>query len=701
MIAHILGLVLTALACGLSLAGAKADELQFQRAFPGATRFDPVEGTPPAAKAWRGSEFAGYVFRTRDIAATAGYSGKPIDVAVGLDLAGRLTGAVIVEHHEPIFVIGVLDEDLQRFVAQFAGRDVRDPIQVSRTARGGGLDAISGATVSSIVLADGVLRAARAVARDRGIVSAGGIDIDSFAPAGWDALRAEGAIAHRRFSIGDLRRAAEEQGAALEPRMTDATAADDLFVDLYLALATPAQIGRNLLGDRAYDAAIAGRPAGDQLLFVGATGRYSFKGTSYRRSGRFDRFQIVQDDRTFVLAADQYVPIARLAAAGAPDLPETGLFVLAAGSGFDPARPWRFELLIASETGAAPAVLAAPYDLPARYRLGEPAAPADASGAAAAEPLWMTIWRARAVEIVMVLLAISGVTAIFVFQDALVRRKRFYRWVRMGFMAFTLLALGWYAGAQLSVLNVLTFGEALRTDFRWEIFLVDPLLFILWSFTAVGLLFHARGVFCGWLCPFGALQELTGRLGRLLRLPKFNPPFAVNERAWPLKYIIFLGLFALSLGSAGLTVKLAEIEPFKTATVMHFDRTWPFVAYAVAILVVCLFVERFFCRYLCPLGGALAIPARLRMFDWLKRHWQCGLQCHICETRCPVQAIDPNGKINPNECIQCLECQVLYYDDTICPPMVERRRRRESRLTQTLVERFTAAEAKGEGSGTP
>ncbi|MFO1188907.1 MAG: hypothetical protein U1E97_04805 [Alphaproteobacteria bacterium] len=161
---------------------------------------------------------------------------------------------------------------------------------------------------------------------------------------------------------------------------------------------------------------------------------------------------------------------------------------------------------------------------------------------------------------------------------------------------------------------------------------------------------------------------------------------------------MFLGLFALSLGETGLTVQLAEIEPFKTAIVMHFDRTWPFVAYAAALLMVCLFVERFFCRYLYPLGGRLR-SARLRMFDWLKRHWQCSLQCHICRSRCPVQAISPSGQINPNECIQCLECQALYYDDTICPPMVERRRRREPKLTQTLVERFGAAEAKGEAQG--
>ena len=102
-----------------------------------------------------------------------------------------------------------------------------------------------------------------------------------------------------------------------------------------------------------------------------------------------------------------------------------------------------------------------------------------------------------------------------------------------------------------------------------------------------------------------------------------------------------------------------------------------YVILGVSFVSMGLVIERAYCRYLCPLGGALAIPARLHMFHWLKRKWQCGTQCQICAQRCTVQAIHPDGHINPNECIHCLNCQVLYYDDTICPPLIERRKRRE------------------------
>ena len=144
--------------------------------------------------------------------------------------------------------------------------------------------------------------------------------------------------------------------------------------------------------------------------------------------------------------------------------------------------------------------------------------------------------------------------------------------------------------------------------------------------------------------------------------------------------MIFLGLFAISLSSVMLAIAGAEIEPFKTAISLHFVRAWPFAVYALALLGVGLFIERFFCRYLCPLGAALAIPARLRMFDWLKRRRECGAPCQNCAVACTVQAIHPDGRINPNECIHCLNCQVIYADDQRCPPLIERRKRRERRL---------------------
>jgi len=218
-------------------------------------------------------------------------------------------------------------------------------------------------------------------------------------------------------------------------------------------------------------------------------------------------------------------------------------------------------------------------------------------------------------------------------------------------------------------------GGALVTGCSWDAFLLDPLVFILWFSVAIALIFWGRGAYCGWLCPFGALQELTNRLAKWCRIPQITVPWALHERLWPVKYIIFLGLFGISLASLPLAEQFAEIEPFKTAIVLKFQRSWPYVIFALGLLLVGLFIERFYCRYLCALGAALAIPGRMRMFDWLKRYHQCGNPCHICANECMVQAITPLGEIYPNECLYCLHCRVRYQDEQICPVVIKRVRR--------------------------
>jgi len=268
-------------------------------------------------------------------------------------------------------------------------------------------------------------------------------------------------------------------------------------------------------------------------------------------------------------------------------------------------------------------------------------------------------------------------TFILLFQDWLTRRPRLLRAVRTGFLLFTLFFIGWYTLAQLSVIHVLTFINAILHQFSWESFLVDPLIFILWGFVALTLLLWGRGVYCGWLCPFGALQELIHQLATRLKIPEYKFPDVVHERLTAIKYVIFVALFGLSLQSIGYAARAAEVEPFKTAIVMHFDRSGLFLLYALGLLLIAVFNRKFFCKYLCPLGAALAIPAPLRIFDWLRRRKECGRPCQICARQCEVQAIRPTGEINPNECHYCLDCQITYWDDHQCPPLSEKRIRRE------------------------
>ncbi len=298
------------------------------------------------------------------------------------------------------------------------------------------------------------------------------------------------------------------------------------------------------------------------------------------------------------------------------------------------------------------------------------------------EPVWVTIWRDRAFQIAVLIASLLLLILIMLFQDWLVRRHRLYEWVRHSFLVFTVFFIGWYTLAQLSVVNVLTFVHAVIHDFNWETFLLDPLIFILWGFVAVTLLLWGRGVYCGWLCPFGALQELTNHVARLLKVRQWEFPYVVHERLWALKYVILIILFGISLQSVTQAERYAEIEPFKTAILLRFDREWPFVVYALALIAISVVNRKFFCKYLCPLGAALVIPAQNRLFNWVRRRNECGKPCQVCAKECEVQAIAPTGEINKNECHYCLDCQVTYFNEYKCPPLVDQRKRRERRTRQ-------------------
>ncbi len=684
--------------------------------FEGADRFGELQGDPPVVPVHRGSDLAGYVYLNSDFTSSVGYSGKPIHILVGIDAAGVVRGFKLVGHSEPIVLIGIPEAKVVAALNSLVGRDLGRV--ASGAERPPQVDIVGGATVTVLVMGDSIVRSAVKLIRSGRLGTSG--DVEAQTPVetrkvnptyqevrDWQTLTGDGSVRSLRLTVGEVTQAFERAGQAEAAKHPETHNPEDAFIELHVAPVSVPAIGLSLLGKDGYDRLRKRLKDGQQAIVVAGDGAYSFKGSGYVRGGIFDRIELLQGGEGVRFRDRNHTRLGDLAAVGAPRLREIALFVVPEDFDLDVTQEWELQLLVQRSIGTrdkATLPFNLGYSLPDRYvTVTQPPSPAQqaapdaatapvapgtqtdvaapgeagAAGVAEDEPLWQRIWKMNTVSIAITVAALLVLTAIFFFQDSLVRRPVLHIWVRRGYLLFALVWFGWYANAQLSVVNVLTFANSLMTNFSWEFFLSAPLVFILWAAVAVGLLFWGRGPFCGWLCPFGALQELLNNLAQWLKVPQLNIPFGVHERLWPIKYIIFLGLFGLSFYSLALSEVFAEVEPFKTAIVLKFAREWPFVIYALTLLAAGLFVERFFCRYLCPLGAALAIPGRIRMFEWLKRWPECGSPCQRCAKECPVQAIHPEGQINVNECIYCMHCQELYHDDHRCPHMIQVRLKRE------------------------
>jgi transcriptional regulator of nitric oxide reductase len=636
--------------------------------FAGITRVEMVNDDGPlAAAAYKGDTFAGYVFSTLDVVRAPGYSSTPFDIVAGVTLDGTVTGAVILFHREPYLIN---DERRTALLVTYLGalKGVE-----GRLGAEGGLPPsyVAGATISARAMRNAVLESARMVLRYRTediTVTEPTIDMVNFKPKSPEELVADGGLSIARVTNADLAAALTRAGLQdLLPEVPTSGGPDATYIDFVTGFANPPQIGRNGVGAEPYDALVNGSPEGSMGIFVATLGGvYDHRGTRFNNlSNRFrlERVTVTQGERLYeFFKKDLILSTGKLA----------DILVIPPDGGFDPMQPWRADLhasALRPDGGTEPFLLASlDYTLPASYILMP-----DASTAM----VWAEPWVEGRTNIAILCAALALLTAILAFQGRLSRSRRLHRHVRTGFLLFTLVWIGWIASAQLSIVHLINYLKAPFNNLGLAFYLAEPLIVILTIYTAISLLLIGRGVFCGWLCPFGALQELLAHVSRALRLPQWNPKERQQRYLWLGKYVSLAVILFLVAVAPAAAVVAEEVEPFKTAITAMFVRGLPYVIYASALLAIGLFTERAFCRFLCPLGGALAVLDRLHLLDLLKRRPECGSPCHLCERSCPVRAIERSGKIIMAECFQCLDCQVEYYDDRRCPPLAQARKLRE------------------------
>lgn len=623
------------------------------------------------------TELVAYLFESIDFVTLPGFAGIPVNLLVALDPKGQFLDVQVLSHHEPVFLEGLGPEPLLRFVSQYKDLSLTQNITIEtgtrKTAKIDGtnvrIDGVSKATASVRIINQTLLTSSLAVARKK-LGFSGSHDPDQIArvkPGFFEQhsptdLFGKNLITHVSMANRDVEKAFT--GTAGEGLDAEGSATPDaVFIDMYTALISVPSIGKNLLDAASWEKLAWRLEKGDHAILVMWGGRYTITPEEFTPGTSPERLLLKQGGLPIEM---RDLDLELHLADGAPVSPDhIKVFRVLSQTGLDVSKPLDFSLNVKREKGMIyPEIIrhAFPYQLTVPERFYDVPAGDNKT--------WVSIWQQRATELAILGAALTLLTALLVKQRWLTANARRFTIIRVGFLLFTLCFIGWYAQGQLSIVNMTGVLQSLKEGRSLAFFLYDPMTVSLWAFVAITFFIWGRATFCGWLCPFGAMQELVARLARIARIPQLRLHTKTDAHLKRIKYVLLAGILLSAVFAPHLTDVLAEIEPFKTGITLVFVRTWPFVLYAAGLVLASAFVYKFFCRYLCPFGAGLAVLGKLRLFKWLPRRAECGTPCQSCRHACDYQAIKPTGQIDYDECFQCMDCVVIYHSDTQCAPRI-------------------------------
>lgn len=605
----------------------------------GAESFSPKEGTPPVYRAYRRdpssseSQLMGYLFETPDWPPEEiGYS-APVDVLVGIDTQGTITGIEVLHYIESYKSIRGDFINSEYFPQQFSDKNIVEDFRVGRD-----IDGISRATITSWAVARGVRDAARRVARaylpdSEFVASSSGdaVALRVFEEQSWEDMLDSGLI---------------KEWTIKQP--------DETTLEVTLAFMGHDGLGTLLVGEEDYSRAdrdASNRSRDGKLMLVGVDGDST-------RPFRQERLAVKQGEEVYPVERRRFVY------AGSADYGKIQGRMRFAGAivlmpEIDLAKPFTVLYNTGGEVGEFGGIHEIEYQVPPlALALAEGGTiPADLLPIDEEEEdyyeedslLSTLIYDAPIDEVIMIVVICGMVMTGFLLKNV---------YVRWATLAVTLVYLGWMDGGFVSVSHI-TNGIKLGPS----LFLNDLPLLLIIVFTVLTTLLWGR-IFCSSLCPFGALQDFITRF-----VPKkwqVKVPQWLHDKAIYLKYGILAFLVIMAIAYADLSL-FQYFEPF--GTVFYISRSMLLWGIAGALLFGAIFIPRFYCRYACPLGAALGVTSLISPWR-IKRVPQCDI-CSVCEHACPTGAIR-GPHIDFKECVRCDICDYkLIARSGVCKHDVE------------------------------
>lgn len=183
--------------------------------------------------------------------------------------------------------------------------------------------------------------------------------------------------------------------------------------------------------------------------------------------------------------------------------------------------------------------------------------------------------------------------------------------------------------------------------------------FLLIAFIGMSLLL--RKAFCSWLCPVGTLSEWLWKAGRSIFGRNFAPPRWLDIGLRSLKYIL-MGLFVWAVGSMSVeAIKAFLASPYGLIADVKMMNLFRFMTVTTAVVlgvlaIASIFIQNFWCRYLCPYGALMGIFALFSPLR-IRRDKDLCIDCAKCAKACPsMLPVDRLITIRSAECLGCMEC---------------------------------------------
>lgn len=636
-----------------------------------------------------GGAEAGYVFETEPMAPLPGFSGAAINVLVVLDLEGRFLDVQLISHNEPIFVSGLPEHLFYDFFKQYRGHSISDSLVVGSPYGTGSdgsalvyLDGVTKGTASIRIAHESILAATLKVAREKmnGIATGPPAfpDPDYTEDLTWSDLVDQGIVTRKTVSNREM----DEYFAGTLWEDDDPQAQenpDALYLDLWVVDIGAPSVAKAVLSPDGFQELqqFMSISTTDEPVLVIETARHGLVTDAFVRNTAPDLISAEQGGFPIAFRdSDIFVDLNK----ALPEALQDGAALILRTDrrlGFDPTAEWILRIKALRAHGSfqpqiGSATLELPHITPDRfYARIEPVTPS---------PPWVDALRNRQTDLIILSVFLIGLLAVLGLRLNRLAGHRHFTAIRLGILAFVVGFIGWWGQGQLSIATPLAVGRTALEGGSYGFLMYDPFSLVIWAVTIIGFVLWGRGLFCGWLCPFGALQEFAHHLGRLLRLPQIEPSALWDNRLKWLKYIVLAVLVYFLFTAPARLDKAIEVEPFKTAITTFFIREWYYVAYAVGLLLLSMVLFKGFCRYVCPLGAVMAIGGLLRGRKWIDRRSACGSPCQLCKVKCSYGAIKKTGEIQYSECFQCLDCVTIHDDPKQCVPLILAARERKRRI---------------------